>query len=250
MPPPRPHWPYPHVIAHRGGGALAPENTLAALRYARNLGFRGVELDVQLSADGVPVLIHDETLERTTNGTGRVSEQPFEVLGRLDAGGWFGNEYLGEPLPALAAAGALCREAGLWVNIEIKASPGREAETGAAVAKMAKLLWAGAPLPPLLSSFSGETLRAAQRTAPELPRGYLCTAIPDEWQSLLQALGCVSLHAAWDRLDRAGVEAVHAVGFGVLAYTVNDSETALDLLEMGVDALVTDQLEQIGPAFA
>jgi glycerophosphoryl diester phosphodiesterase len=247
---PRSLWPYPRVIAHRGGGVLAPENTLAALRLARNLGFRGVEFDVRLSADDAPVLMHDDTVDRTTNGTGRVADLHFAVLSRLDAGGWFGNEYLGEPLPAFAAACALCRESGLWANIEIKSEPGREAQTGRAVARMAKLLWAGAPLPPLLSSFSTEALQAAMRESPDLPRGFLCGEISLDWKSVMDELECASLHAAWNRLGREQVREIHSAGFGVLAYTVNESENAIDLLEWNVDALVTDQLERIGPAFA
>ncbi len=247
---PRPLWPYPRVIAHRGGGVLAPENTLGALRLARNLGFAGVEFDVKLSRDAVPVLMHDDTLERTTDGTGPVAETLFEQLSRLDAGGWFANEFLGEPVPAFAAASALCRQAGLWANIEIKPCPGRETETGRIVARMTKLLWKGAALPPVLSSFSDEALEAAKLESPELPRGMLYEEIPPDWKATLDRLECVSLHASWNHLGRERVREVHAAGFGVLAYTVNESETALDLLDWGVDALVTDQLDRLGPNFA
>jgi glycerophosphoryl diester phosphodiesterase len=247
---PRPLWPYPRVIAHRGGGALAPENTLAGLRLARNLGFRGVEFDVKLSRDAIPVLMHDDTLERTTDGRGKVADAAAAALFELDAGGWFGNEYEGEPVPAFAAASALCKEIGLWANVEIKPCPGREAETGRIVARMAKLLWAGAPQPPLLSSFSAVALEAAQRESPELPRGLLMTENAPDWKASMDRLECVSLHAARRSLDRKRVKEIQSAGFGVLAYTVNDSEAAVELLEWGVDAIVTDQLDQIGPAFA
>ena len=103
--------PLPRWIAHRGGGSLAPENTLAGIRLAARLGFRAVEFDVMLSADGTPFLIHDETLERTTNGHGPVCATPDRVLHRLDAG-------QGESLPTLAQAAALCRELGLLANVE------------------------------------------------------------------------------------------------------------------------------------
>jgi glycerophosphoryl diester phosphodiesterase len=246
----RPYWPYPRIIAHRGGGVLAPENTLAGLRHARNLGFEGVEFDVKLTHDAVPVLFHDDTLDRTTSGSGPVSDTHFDVLTRLDAGSWFGNEFSGEPVPAFAAASALCKEAGLWANIEIKPCPGRESETGRVVARMAKLLWSGAPLAPLLSSFSTKALEAARAEAPELPRALLCTDIPDDWQQWLDRLECVSLHVAHDRLTREMVERIQTTRRGVLAYTVNDSLAAVELLEMGVDALVTDQIDVIGPHFA
>ena len=247
---PRPLWPYPRILAHRGGGGLAPENTLAGLRLARNLGFRGVEFDVKLSRDGVPVLMHDETLERTTTGSGSVRDWAAADLLTLDAGSWFGNEFAGEMVPALAAVSATCRQFGLWANVEIKPCPDREAQTGQAVARMTKLLWAGAELPPVLSSFSADALEAARREAPELPRGLLVEAVPGNWKQALDRLECVSLHVSWRHLSAERVKEVQSAGFGVLAYTVNDSETALDLLAWGIDALVTDQLDQIGPHFA
>jgi glycerophosphoryl diester phosphodiesterase len=247
---PRIHWPYPRVIAHRGGGLLAPENTLAGLRLARNLGFLGVEFDVKLTEDGTPVLMHDDGLERTTDGSGLVAEASYEELADLDAGGWFGNEYIGEPVPSYAAASALCREAGLWANVEIKPSPGQERETGEAVARMTRLLWAGADLTPLLSSFSPLALEAAAVEAPELPRALLVTEVPANWHAQLTRLQCVALHVSHRHLDARLVKAAHEAGYGVLAYTVNDSELALDLLGWEVDALVTDQLDAITPNFA
>lgn len=243
-------WPYPRVIAHRGGGVLAPENTLAAMKLARNLGFLGVEFDVKLTEDGTPILMHDETLERTTDGCGPVAETGYADIADLDAGAWFGNEYIGELVPSFAAASAFCREVGLWANVEIKPSPGTERETGEVVARLAKMLWAGATLPPLLSSFSPLALEAAAVEAPELPRALLVTEIPPSWQALMQRLQCVALHVSHPHLNAAHVKAVHGAGYGVLAYTVNDPELALDLLEWRVDALVTDQLDAITPNFA
>jgi glycerophosphoryl diester phosphodiesterase len=136
-------WPYPRIIAHRGGGTLAPENTLAGIRKAAEMGFGGVEFDVMLSADEVPVLIHDETLERTTNGHGSVAATPYATIARLDAGAWFGPKYQGERVPTFEQAGKLCVELGLWANVEIKPAPGFERETAAAAAKLAVELWRG-----------------------------------------------------------------------------------------------------------
>ena len=250
MPVPRPLWPYPRIIAHRGGGLLAPENTLAAIRLARNLGFIAVEFDVKLTGDDVPVLMHDDSLERTTDGSGPVTEMSYQELVQLDAGSWFGNEFSGEPVPGFAAASALCREAGVWANIEIKPSPGRERQTGEVVARMAKLLWSGSNPPPLLSSFSALALEAAAVESPELPRALLVVETSPNWLAQLDRLQCVALHVSHQYLDRTLVRAVHDSGRGVLTYTVNDSDTALDMLECGVDALVTDQLDTIPPAFA
>lgn len=247
---PRPYWPYPRIIAHRGGGLLAPENTLAALRHARNLGFAGVEIDAKLTVDDVPILFHDDMLERTTDGSGPVAETRFDDITQLDAGSWFANEFAGEPVPAFAAASALCKEVGLWANVEIKPCPGRERETGRIVARMAKLLWSGAPLPPLLSSFSIAALEAAKTEAPDLPRALLCGEVPDDWQHTVDHLECAAMHVAFDQLNRELVAAIQATQRGVLAYTVNDSIAAVEMLEMGVDALVTDELDLIGPNFA
>jgi glycerophosphoryl diester phosphodiesterase len=229
---------------------LAPENTLAGLKLARNLGFLGVEFDVKLTGDGTPILMHDDTLERTTNGSGAVAATSYKELSVLDAGSWYGNEYIGEPVPAYASASVLCREVGLWANVEIKPAPGYERETGEAVARMTKLLWNGADLPPLLSSFSSLALEAAAVEAPELPRALLVVEFPAKWQAQMQRLQCVALHASHRHLDAGLVKAVHDEGYGLLAYTVNDSELALDLLEWGVDALVTDHLDAITPHFA
>jgi glycerophosphoryl diester phosphodiesterase len=247
---PRPLWPYPRIVAHRGGGLLAPENTLAGIRLARNLGFVGVEFDVKLTADRIPVLMHDDTLERTTDGSGAVAQTSYKEIARLDAGGWFGNEFSGESVPSFAAASALCREAGVWANVEIKPCPGRERETGEAVARMAKLLWTGSQPLLLLSSFSALALEAAAVESPELPRALLVVEVPVNWQAQMQRLQCVSLHASHRYLNAALVKAVHDAGYGVLAYTVNDSELALVLLDWELDALVTDQLDVITPHFA
>ena len=246
---PRPLWPYPRIVAHRGGGLLAPENTLAAIRLARSLGFIGVEFDVKLTGDGIPVLIHDDTLERTTDGSGVVAETSYQGIAKLDAGAWFGNEFSGEPVPSFAAASALCREAGIWANIEIKPSPGRERETGEAVARMTKLLWIGSHPLPLMSSFSALALEAAAVESPELPRALLVVEAPANWLAQLDRLQCVALHVNHRHVDPVLVKAVHDSGRGLLTYTVNDSETALELLEWGVDAVVTDQLDAITPNF-
>ena len=99
-------WPYPRWIAHRGAGKLAPENTLAAFRLGAALGYRAFECDVKLSADGVPFLLHDAALERTTSGSGLAGDKPWPELSQLDAGSWHGRLHAGEPLPTLAAIAA------------------------------------------------------------------------------------------------------------------------------------------------
>lgn len=236
-------WPYPRIVAHRGGGRLAPENTLGGLRRAAALGFKAVEFDVMLAADGVPVLIHDETTERTTGVKGRVTAMTAAQLANLDAGD-------GEGVPTFESAAILCRKLGLWANVEIKPAAGYETATGEAVARRARELWRGAALPPLLSSFSVLSLLAAQEAAPELPRGGLCKDIPESWEATLRRLGCVSLHASHQALTEKQVRAVRAAGYALACWTVNEPAIARRLLDWGVDCVITDALAEIPPGFS
>jgi glycerophosphoryl diester phosphodiesterase len=240
-------WPYPRIVAHRGGGRLAPENTLAAIRLGASLGFAGVEFDVMLAGDGTPVLIHDETLERTTGAAGEVARMPYAELAKLDAGAWCGERWRGERIPTFAAAAGLCQELGLWANIEIKPAKGYERATGEAVARATRALWRGASLPPVLSSFSIAALEAARAAVPELPRGYLVEAIPGDWRERLRALDAVALHCHYRALTPTVAGGIHAAGYAVLCWTVNDPGEARRLLDGGADCLVTDALDQIGP---
>ena len=240
-------WSFPRLLAHRGGGALAPENTLAGLRLAARLGYAGTEFDVKLTAEGVPVLIHDESLDRTTSGHGAVAAASFTDVQTLDAGSWFGRAFAGERVPTYEAAAGLCRRLGLWANVEIKPCPGREAETGHNVARESMRLWGGYAKPPLLSSFSVEALAAAQATAPLLPRGLLVEDPPDDWNAALAGLGCVALHLKHSRATPELATAVHAAGFGLLCYTVNDPARAALLYSVGVDCIVTDRLDLFDP---
>jgi glycerophosphoryl diester phosphodiesterase len=243
-------WPYPRIVAHRGGGALAPENTLAAIRLGASMGFRGVEFDVMLAGDAMPVLIHDETLERTTGTKGNVAHTAYAELAKLDAGAWKGPKWRGERIPTFAAAARLCRELDLWANVEIKPAKGHERATGDAVARAAREVWRGTALAPVLSSFSLEALEAARAAAPELPRGYLVGEIPADWREKMRALECVALHCHHRGLTSELAAQIHAAGHALLCWTVNVPADARRLLGWGVDCLVTDALDAIGPEFS
>ncbi|WP_434033641.1 glycerophosphodiester phosphodiesterase [Cupriavidus sp. a3] len=240
-------WPYPRHIAHRGAGKLAPENTLAAFRHGAAFGYRMFEFDVKLTADDKPVLMHDATLDRTTSGKGRVDALTLGELALLDAGSWHGPAWAGEPVPTLAAIARYTQANGFLANIEIKPVPGTEARTGAAVALDAAALWAGAAVPPLLSSFSEETLTAAARVAPDLPRALLLDKLPADWLERLRRLGCVALDANYRELDEGVIASAHAAGYRVLSYTVNDPAKAAQLLGWGLDGLITDAVDKIEP---
>ncbi len=241
---PAPTWPLPRVIAHRCGGALAPENTLAGLRIAASLGIRAVEFDVMLSADGTPWVIHDETLERTTSGAGQVCASSDAVLRSLDAGGYQHRSYAGEPLPTFEALAALCRELGIQANVEIKPATGFEAITGEVVTRKILEFWQGSPLP-LVSSFSEVALVAARRVSPELPLGFLWDMPPADWLSRVDAVGAYSLHCSAKGADESVVSAAKANGIPVLCWTVNDRALAESLLGRGVTSVICDRIDRM-----
>lgn len=249
------HWPYPRWIAHRGAGKLAPENTLAAFRLGASHGYRMFECDVKLSADGVPFLLHDSTLERTTNGrevlgsaaSGVGGDHPWSALSQLDAGSWHSRTYAGEPLASLDNLARFCQRNDYHLNIEIKPTPGAEAVTGAAVANAAARLWEHASVPPLLSSFRPESLQAAQAAQPQLPRGLLLDSLWTGWLETALTLDCMAVvcnHALW---DRASVTKARSAGFRCLAYTVNDEWAAERLWALGLDGIITDRVDLFSP---
>ncbi len=241
------HWPYPRWIAHRGAGKLAPENTLAAFRLGAACGYRMFECDAKLSADGVVFLMHDATLERTTNGHGIGGEQPWQALSQLDAGGWHSRAFAGEPLPTLEALARFCRANGHLLNIEIKPTPSTEAATGEAVARLAVRLWQGAEVPPLLTSFQPDALAAAQQAAPDLPRGLLVDTLWDGWFEKALSLDCCAVVVNYALWDAATVAQVHGAGLKCLSYTVNDEWAAQHLLALGTDGIITDRLDLFSP---
>ena len=257
---PLPPWPYPRWIAHRGAGKLAPENTLAAFRLGAAHGYRMFECDAKLSSDGVLMLLHDATLERTTNGHGLAGDLGMGELAQLDAGSWHSRRFAGEAIPTLQALARYCLANGYHLNVEIKPTPGQEAATGRAVADLLARIWPAAEVPPLLTSFKPAALTAAREAAPQLPRGLLVDKLvgdgadgnPDgsaDVQTALQ-LGCQTMvlnHALW---DAALVARVHGSGMRCLSYTVNDEWAAERLVQLGTDGIITDRVDLFSPALA
>lgn len=243
----QPDWPYPQWIAHRGAGTLAPENTLAAFRLGAQHGYTGFECDVKLSADGVPFLLHDATLERTTSGHGVAGDLSWAQLAQLDAGSWHGPRFAGEPLPTLQGLADYLLANGFTVNLELKPTPGHAARTGAAVAAAVLRLWHGQRSQPLLSSFEPDALRAARATAPHARCALLLDRLPPAPLALAQALQCAALVTDHALMDAALAAALHAVGLRALVYTVNDAARARQLLALGVDGIITDAVDRLGP---
>lgn len=258
-------WFYPKIIAHRGGGTLAPENTLAGLRCGLAHGFRAVEFDVMLSADGIPVLMHDPHFGRTVRGEGQVAQTRAADLVKLDAGSWFDPGFAGETVPTFEQAVHFCKSGGIWMNVEIKPAPGHEADTGRIVGETTRRLFAGEIAEakqggsednvrglPLFSSFSFEALSEAACAAPEIPRGFLLDSLdglPD-WHARAKAQGAVAIHTNHKKLSQRQACDVKEAGYGLFCYTVNDPARARELLDWGVDAFCTDRIDLIGPDFA
>ena len=259
-------WPYPRWIAHRGAGTLAPENTLAAFWLGARYGYRMFECDAKLCADGVLFLLHDDTLERTTNGQGRATALPMTVLAQLDAGSWHSGAFAGEPIPTLEALARECLVQGWMLNVEIKpdtdAGSGASSSawaTGYAVGHLLAPLWAQVqqatpvlPLP-LLTSFVPQALEGARAAAAHLPRGLLVESAEEEgesesWQShtlaTAQRLACQALVLHYPLCRAAFVRRITEAGLRTLAYTVNDHDTAQRLLALGINGIITDRLDR------
>lgn len=223
----------PPVIGHRGAAASAPENTLASFAKAAALGCAMVEFDVRLSADGVPIVFHDDRLERCTGASGPVGRKTLAELKRLDAGG-------GETIPTLAEVLALCAGLDLAVNMEIKPDRGM----GAATARAALALDWPAP-PALVSSFDETALAEARALRPDWPRALLVERVPGDWAVRIERLGCAALAAHHRALPTAVVAALRAAGLAVLAYTVNRPGRARTLWRRGITAVFSDAPDRL-----
>lgn len=230
---------FPRLIGHRGAARLAPENTLGGFRRAAALGVGWVEFDVQLTADNVPVLMHDATLERTTNGRGRVREMDYETLAELDAGRWFAAEFAGERIPRLDQTLDLLVRLGLSANVELKPLKGDEKLTAAAVAAILAQHWPK-DRPLVVSSFNHRALRAMRVVAPEWPRGFLVRKLDRSWRAQAEAIGSASIHCAHQYLTEAKAKAVKHAGYPLAVYTVNAAAVARRLFGWGVDGVFTD----------
>ena len=240
-------WPYPRWIAHRGAGKLAPENTLAAFKLGASHGYRMFECDVKLSADDVLFLLHDATLERTTNGKGEARAQNWQVLSQLDAGAWHSPAFKGEPLASFASIARYCLDNAYFLNIEIKPTPGLEAINGAVVAETAAQLWKDAPVSPLLTSFQLASLQAAKLAQPRLPRGLLLDKLIPGWLETALELECVAVVCNYRLWDERSVGQAKKAGLKTLSYTVNDADAVKKLVELGTDGIITDRVDLFSP---
>lgn len=228
-------------IAHRGASGRAPENTHAAFAAALALGAEGIELDCQLSADGELVVIHDETLERTTDGRGPVGDRTWAELARLDAGAWFDPSYEEERIPRLADVLAQVRDRVL-LNVEIKSAR----DVGTIESKLVELVarenaasWV------LFSSFHPAAVRNVRAAAPWARLGVLCDDDPRRGGlALALELGAEALIPGRRWVDAGIVEEAHVRGLDVWVWTVNEPGEMRRLMALGVDAIFSDWPER------
>jgi glycerophosphoryl diester phosphodiesterase len=218
---------YPRIIAHRCGGHLAMENSIAGLLAAKRAGCRAVEFDVMLAHDGVPILMHDETLERTTHCKGAVAALTLAEIRACDP-----------RVPTLAEAIGMCERLGLWANVELKPAAGHEEETGAVVGRWLARHWHGQGV---ISSFSEKSALAARHELPEAAFALLCDRLPEDWQARLSRLGAVAVHLNAVHADEATAHDLASAGIPWAAWTVNDRATAERLFALGAAAIFTDR---------
>ncbi len=227
------------VIAHRGFSSEAPENTLAAIEMAIEIGADMVEIDVTVTSDGEVILLHDETLDRTTTGTGLPTDQTLEAIRLLDAGSWFSQEYEGEPIPTLAEALDTVKDR-ILINIEIKS----EAVEHGVVPKVAALVEEHGMIDQVVvSSFSPEALSRMKTTNPAIVTATLFNKdlhTGGDPLEIVQEVGSRGFNISSKRVTLEMIERCHKHGIPVAVYTVNDETEMLRLMAMGVDAVFTD----------
>ena len=221
----------PKVIGHRGAMAYAPENTLASFREARRRGATWVETDIKLTADGVPIVMHDASLKRTTGVDRLVAETPAAELPK--------------DVPTFEAAIACFQELGLGCNVEIKPDEGREAETARAVVATLRRRWPSSLPPPLLSSFKEASLAAARHAAPEFARALLLGELKDGWRARAETVGALGVNTNGEKLAALRAREVKQAGFALSVYTIDDPALAQALVAMGVDCVITDKPDVI-----
>ncbi|MEZ9154320.1 glycerophosphodiester phosphodiesterase family protein [Vibrio sp. 10N.286.49.E11] len=228
------------ITGHRGAASLAPENTLVSIEQAAKAGAKWIEIDTQLSADGIPMLFHDKTVNRCTNGTGNIADLDLTALKALDAGSWFGSEFAGTTIPTLSEALDKCLELDVTLNLEIKIYDDKAIQP--LVEKVAALIEQKQfPTEKLLiSSFKKEALSLCQQIMPEVKRGFICEVWNDFSLESLKSLDLYSIHIDHRILDEKIAKAIKASGAVLKIWTLNDPQLAAKYFNLGVDNIITD----------
>lgn len=245
-----PNSPRPFLIGHRGSPAHAPENTLASFEMAATQGADAIEFDVKLSADGEVIILHDPTVDRTTNGKGRVNRLALPALQRLDAGSWFSKRFAGERIPTLESVCAALGQR-LYLNIELT---NYTTPFDALVVKVANIVQEyHLQDRVLLSSFFPHNLSLAQRLLPETPCALLTwPGWKGRWviPLALRSRRYWAIHPHLSQVTPTLVQQAHAVGKRVHVWTVNEADDIRRMADWGVDAIFTDDVERARRVFA
>lgn len=233
------------VIAHRGASAFAPENTLAAFRKAVEMGAQFIETDLHLSRDVRLVSIHDETLERTTNGSGAVSATTLKNLRELDAGSWFKPQhasetaqetFAGQRIPTIEEILAFGKDADIGMFLEIKAA----GSIGAERALVGALKTADEVRRAVVLSFDPGSLSRVHAFDPLVVTGLLCSDVVRNAIEIAVSVGARQLLPRADRITPELVKAAHGSDLKVVVWTVNDAEEMKRTMAAGVDGIITD----------
>lgn len=235
--------PLPRIIAHRGAKSLAPENTIAAFAKAMEVGARWFEFDVGAIGDGSLIVMHDDTLDRTTTGSGRYDGLAFSDIRKLDAGRWFSGTYRFERVPEAADAIEFGNTAQMGMHLEVKPCRRNPLLRERLVEALAVAVGAAAdPAHFVVSSFDHDLLAAFHEARPDVALGWLVERGqgPSSWRGGAEALGCAAVHPPLEGLTEAEVADIRAAGFDVNVWTVNDVECAQRLAQWGVTGVFTD----------
>ncbi len=226
------------IAGHRGDRASAPENTMPAFEaaFASNLEF--VETDVQLTVDGYPVLIHDDTVDRTTDGTGAVADLTLEQVRALDAGAWFAPEFAGTRVPLFDEFLDAFTDSRKKALIELKGFWSADGIRGVIDDVYAR----GVQNRVVFASFNLTTVANLGQVAPAIPRVIIKRDLPADPVGLAQYYGAIAILTTPNSLegDEEAVTRMHAAGLGVLVYTLNSEKRWSEALDYGVDGIVTD----------
>lgn len=228
------------IAAHRGVSSLAPENTLAAFQKAAEMGCEWIEFDVQLTKDKIPVVIHDKTVKRCTNGNGIVSEMSLAELKLLDAGSWFSEVFCDQKIPTLEEVLDLAKQNNMSVNIELKIYP--EDNVPLLCEQISKAInKSGFPVSSVLfSSFDIEAMKYMHISQPNIRRGQLWEEIPDDALSHLTAIEAYSVHCDHRYLKQEQAKWIKQKDYKICCYTANNPEEVNSHREWGVDLVFSD----------
>jgi glycerophosphoryl diester phosphodiesterase len=231
------------IIAHRGASAYAPENTLAAVQMAMDQRAEMVEVDILLSKDGVPVLLHDPSLNRTTSGQGLVTDFTLDELKKLDAGSWFSEDFKGETIPTVEELLQLIKGK-ISVNLEIKTQALTDTLEGGIVQKVVDLVRKhGMEHHVIFSSFDPRAIRQLKEYAPEIPGAilYYAELYGDKHPvDIVRELRADAFNCSWKEIRQDWLDSLHSQNIPVNIYTVNSDTLMHQLLDRGVDGIFTD----------